>query len=192
MNHGGICEECGGHFTGRKRKFCDMNCLWTNTKERRKLVKILIEKMCVHCGIKFFTLRKEQKYCTRKCGRELSLTNKRNRRRAKIKGAKIIEKFSYLEIFERDDWICQSCGIKTLKLTDKMFLDPKAPELDHVIPLSRGGDHIASNVQLLCRKCNRIKNNKIPRDVILSQNAIHREQQRQLKRMNGPSCWIVS
>lgn len=35
-------------------------------------------------------------------------------------------------------------------------------DLDHIIPLSKGGLHIDSNIQLLSRTCNRQKHNKDP------------------------------
>lgn len=33
----------------------------------------------------------------------------------------------------------------------------QAPELDHIIPLSRGGSHTYKNTQLSCRSCNQLK-----------------------------------
>jgi 5-methylcytosine-specific restriction endonuclease McrA len=38
-------------------------------------------------------------------------------------------------------------------------LTPK-PEIDHIIPVSRGGLHVASNVAPACRWCNRSKNGR--------------------------------
>ncbi|MBQ1292402.1 MAG: HNH endonuclease [Clostridiales bacterium] len=35
------------------------------------------------------------------------------------------------------------------------------PSIDHIIPISKGGSHEWNNVQLLCRKCNYTKSNKI-------------------------------
>jgi hypothetical protein len=35
-------------------------------------------------------------------------------------------------------------------------------EIDHIVPLSVGGRHDEDNMQVLCRKCNRGKSNKIP------------------------------
>jgi len=34
--------------------------------------------------------------------------------------------------------------------------------LDHIVPLSKGGQHILSNVQTLCRKCNITKSDTLP------------------------------
>ena len=34
-------------------------------------------------------------------------------------------------------------------------------EVDHIIPTSRGGEHSEHNFQILCRKCNRSKKDKV-------------------------------
>jgi 5-methylcytosine-specific restriction endonuclease McrA len=44
-------------------------------------------------------------------------------------------------VFARDAWSCQYCGAT-------------AENLDHVIPRSRGGEHIWENVVAACRRCN--------------------------------------
>lgn len=36
-----------------------------------------------------------------------------------------------------------------------------SPELDHIIPLSRGGHHAHYNIQIACHKCNANKGNRI-------------------------------
>lgn len=50
-------------------------------------------------------------------------------------------------VYTRDGGICQCCGS-----SDSL-------EYDHITPFSCGGDSDASNIQLLCRKCNRSKSN---------------------------------
>ena len=50
-------------------------------------------------------------------------------------------------VFTRDSGKCQCCG------------SSENLEYDHVVPYSCGGDSSVSNIQLLCRKCNRSKSN---------------------------------
>jgi 5-methylcytosine-specific restriction endonuclease McrA len=39
--------------------------------------------------------------------------------------------------------------------------DPLEPTLDHIIPISKGGEHSYKNVQCAHRQCNVTKNNKM-------------------------------
>jgi len=58
-------------------------------------------------------------------------------------------KLSRREVFLRDDYTCQYCGIHTRDLT-----------LDHVMPKSRGGKHTWENLVSACRTCNHRKGGK--------------------------------
>ncbi len=40
-------------------------------------------------------------------------------------------------------------------------LAPNAPQLDHVVPLTRGGPDTLDNCQVVCRKCNRAKSDRV-------------------------------
>jgi 5-methylcytosine-specific restriction endonuclease McrA len=76
------------------------------------------------------------------------------RRRARLRGGET-EKFSDVEIFERDGWVCGICGEpidRTLKAPDGMSVS-----LDHIIPVSKDGAHKRANVQAAHLQCNRIK-----------------------------------
>ncbi|MCM0593308.1 MAG: HNH endonuclease [Gloeotrichia echinulata IR180] len=55
-------------------------------------------------------------------------------------------------VFERDKCQCQSCGKTTLETN---------LTIDHIIPLSRGGQNDISNLQTLCSTCNQKKNNDL-------------------------------
>jgi 5-methylcytosine-specific restriction endonuclease McrA len=37
--------------------------------------------------------------------------------------------------------------------------------VDHVVPLSRGGEDVLENCQVLCRACNRKKSNRVHMNV---------------------------
>nr|WP_286207262.1 HNH endonuclease [Thermomicrobium sp. CFH 73360] len=53
------------------------------------------------------------------------------------------------EVFLRDNYTCQYCGVRTHDLT-----------IDHVVPRSRGGPHTWENVVSACRTCNHRKGGK--------------------------------
>lgn len=67
-----------------------------------------------------------------------------HRYRARKKNA-FVENVSSLVVLELDDGICGICG---------KDVDPFDYHVDHVVPLSRGGDHSYANVQLSHPICN--------------------------------------
>lgn len=71
-----------------------------------------------------------------------------NRRRA-LKAQTSIEKIDWKSILKLYNYACAYCG-KPGKMT-----------MDHVVPLSRGGTHTASNVVPACRSCNCRKHDRL-------------------------------
>ncbi|MEN1974666.1 HNH endonuclease [Cellulomonas sp. P4] len=59
-------------------------------------------------------------------------------------------------IKERDAHTCRSCGISVSQEPHLLL------EVDHVIPVSRGGLSVPENLQTLCWRCNRAKGAKLP------------------------------
>lgn len=53
-----------------------------------------------------------------------------------------------IKIFERDGWECQYCGLPLVRGT---------ATIDHVHPLSLGGDHSDGNLRTACHACNSTK-----------------------------------
>jgi 5-methylcytosine-specific restriction endonuclease McrA len=84
---------------------------------------------------------------------------RRSSRRAKIRGV-IKERVVPYRVFVRDNWTCQSCNKPTPKKL-RGTLDDNAPEMDHIIPLAKGGEHSYNNVQCLCRTCNAEKGERL-------------------------------
>lgn len=68
-----------------------------------------------------------------------------------IKRPRRERKMSRFEIFNRDNYTCQYCGVESRNLT-----------LDHVIPRYRGGQHTWENVVSACAACNRRKAGRTP------------------------------
>ena len=58
-------------------------------------------------------------------------------------------------IKQRDNYTCQKCGLST-KDEKNLLL-----EIDHIIPISKGGMSTEENLQTLCWKCNRTKGAKL-------------------------------
>lgn len=59
---------------------------------------------------------------------------------------KLMTKALRKEIMLRDNYTCQICG--------KYMPDEVGLHIDHIIPVSKGGKTIVSNLQVLCSKCN--------------------------------------
>ena len=58
-------------------------------------------------------------------------------------------------IKERDNYTCKKCG-------NSIYNEPNLLlEIDHIVPVSKGGKTQENNLQVLCWKCNREKSNKI-------------------------------
>lgn len=57
------------------------------------------------------------------------------------------------QIMERDNYTCQKCG--------KYMPDEVGIEVDHIIPIAKGGKTVPSNLQVLCSKCNGSKHDKV-------------------------------
>jgi 5-methylcytosine-specific restriction endonuclease McrA len=70
------------------------------------------------------------------------------------------ENLKPLKVFEAAKWQCHLCGIKTLAEL-RGSQDPRAPELDHIMPLTQGGGHTWDNVALACRACNMSKGARV-------------------------------
>jgi hypothetical protein len=75
--------------------------------------------------------------------------------RARNAGATVIHTITRTEILERDDYCCYLCGKQTR--TDVDCFHPDSPTVDHVVPLSRGGQHTLDNVRTACLRCNSVK-----------------------------------
>lgn len=59
------------------------------------------------------------------------------------------------KILQRDDYTCRICGNSIYKEPNLLL------EIDHIVPVSKGGKTEDSNLQTLCWKCNRSKSNKL-------------------------------
>jgi len=71
--------------------------------------------------------------------------------------------FSRKNIFERDNYQCQYCGIKPPnKRAAIKWMQEKALTFDHIIPRSRGGKTTWDNIVTACYACNSKKKASLP------------------------------
>jgi len=147
-----ICLRCGKPFSPKRKrydKYCSRACAFADIGAWRRKDSAEMAS-CLACGTEF---KKSYgfgnyKYCSTACHAAASARVQR----AKHYGVPY-KYFSERKILERDGWRCYLCGRDTPKELRGTYED-NAPELDHVIPLSRGGSHLPDNVRCSCRACN--------------------------------------
>lgn len=165
----GACAVCGKTFRPRNthQKCCSWPCGQTASKSGRPKP---VARTCKRCGKTFVPKRANYAtYCSRECAfadRAVAITEARARktvpwrfgagdascrRRARRYG-RAVERIVPLEVYERDGWKCGICGKKVDRRL--RWPHPMSASLDHIVPLSRDGDHVATNVQLAHHSCN--------------------------------------
>lgn len=152
------CAQCGATFTAKAResRLCSEPC---RVMERSKLGRG--RRRCAQCDVAFTPVygKWQRLYCSNVCARRaLAAATGDNRRRARHFGV-AYEPVNPIRVFKRDGWRCQLCFCKTPSRL-RGTCAPDAPELDHIQPMSAGGDHSYRNTQLACRACNSAKGAK--------------------------------
>jgi ribosomal protein L37AE/L43A len=121
--------------------------------ERERSCPKLRSWICNGCGKKTETYGRLLRTCGECKAVRLKKVRKiaKHRRRVAKKNAEFVPVHPDV-IFERDRWKCCHCGCKVSKKYDPNH--DHYPNLDHVIPISKGGSHRPENLQCLCRACN--------------------------------------
>lgn len=156
------CAYCGIKFVKgdvSAKYCCREHQVISSSRKRAGRSGVKDEKLsCSHCGSLFEIGDRAKKYCTTKCrNKEISRSGKRKRRAAS--SATYSYSYSVMDVVNKCGTKCGHCGIET-----RVDCSPNADyrmNIDHIIPLSRGGHDAIYNCQILCRKCNIKKGNKI-------------------------------
>lgn len=91
--------------------------------------------------------------------RKLAAPARRAMERARLRAARV-ERVDPIKVFQRDGWRCHLCGRHAPQSLRGSY-SPRAPELDHIVPLAAGGEHSYRNTACSCRRCNHAKGAKI-------------------------------
>jgi 5-methylcytosine-specific restriction endonuclease McrA len=118
-------------------------------------------RTCGECGKVFIPEygNKQRIYCGPRCKHKHLRRVAAGTRRARILTLprEVVDPF---RVFERDGWCCRECGTPTPR-EKRGTIAPDAPELDHTIPLAKGGSHTYRNTRLTCRACNNKKSDRL-------------------------------
>ena len=144
------CRECGAFLEQVSAQCCRNYCeiCSKRTKEQRE-------------GTERYKANKREKnrIYRRKGRREGTIPQGNDKARAKHHRVEY-ENIKRKVVFDIYNWKCAKCGVDTPKEL-KGTKDQHAPELDHIVPISKGGPHTYSNVQLLCNGCNAVKSDTV-------------------------------
>jgi hypothetical protein len=165
-NRHGACSECGKTVrlsrssASPDRRRC-RECRERNPR-RQPATFVPQDLTCPTCEGEFTQKRVGQKYCCvehrpprpgmRTAGRVAAS------RRRRLRHATGWDGVTDAEIFERDRWKCGICG----KRIGRSFKapHPRSKSVDHVIPLSEGGDDTAANKRAAHLGCNLSRGNR--------------------------------
>jgi hypothetical protein len=139
------CRACGDSFECRSdndRYICSDDCraTWTRLKGPAPSFSMYRRHKGIWEPITFEHLYPKHNFSSGKV------------RRMRIKITSV-GKVNLLAVLDRDGWVCQMCGKDTPESL-RGSTHPLAPEVDHIVPISRGGRHVYENLQCACRKCN--------------------------------------
>jgi len=167
------CDVCGAVMR-KFGKYCSSECIRINSrnnydKNRDAVTQYIRDRYkkgwqtpapfkCKTCGCEVTPEfgDKRRMYCSDKCSKKINRTST-HRKRARKYGVEY-EPVNMFKVFKRDGWHCQICG-KATPMGNRGTRYSNAPELDHRVPMSKGGPHTYTNVQCSCRACNAWKSN---------------------------------
>lgn len=166
------CTECGGPSAPWCGTMCSDACRKEHNRARsrqryERLTGVRLrpasgDRPCRLCSLKITP--------DVALGRGRSVCDYCNLHRGTFKSRAIMygvkyEHVSRAAVFRRDGWRCQLCSKKVLRKAKRnrqtRRLHPRTASLDHIIPMSKGGDHVEANVQCACLACNVRKNARV-------------------------------
>lgn len=157
------CHYCGKESGGAK--FCSTRCSARHQRQHP------LTRHCSVCGTEYDPVNnsgRDRLVCSDRCDRARASLAIAVRRNGATGRADIIQPD---EVFERDGHRCKSCGVEVLQGLGSGF-HPDRAEVDHIIPIAKGGTHTWGNVQTLCSACNRRKGSTMPEWIDESQHVL--------------------
>lgn len=155
------CKGCCRQFTSRRvLQYCSDACRPSSTWPSQ----LPASKTCRTCAKDYVPMQTggaPSAYCSSDCRDVAAAACKRigKAKRQALLVAATVEDVDPYVVFTRDRWRCCLCGARTPRAKRGTY-DDDAPELDHIIPLAKKGEHSYRNTQCACRSCNNKKSDK--------------------------------
>lgn len=156
------CLYCGKNVDRNpceNRKYCSLDCYHASRNPDNES----LDRNCLICGKPFHG--RHNKYCSRKCfeiAHKQTMTGQGNP--AYIDGRSISKFYDAgakwhdirLEVYRRDNFTCQHCGVKCVS---KRRATPETTrriiQCHHIDPYKRSGNNAIDNLITLCLRCHR-------------------------------------
>jgi 5-methylcytosine-specific restriction endonuclease McrA len=141
-----VCIVCQTEFIPNIswQKSCSYECGYKHQNQKRYRA-ITNHKKCARCNVSLEGKKSHAIYCSKTC-KSMDHTFKH---RSKTRTTSTARRN---KIYNRDNQKCYIC---------LNFVNFKDFELDHLVPVSRGGSGEPNNLAVTCRRCNRSKGSKI-------------------------------
>lgn len=158
----GKCEVC--HKRRRRNELLDLQEARERERRHNRKIVQLAFPTCTKCGM---LVPMGYSVCD-KCKHEtLKETYRRAdiKRRSRIDDAIKDKDITLKKLYKRDNGVCYICG-KVCDWTDSEWKDGvfiigrNYPTIEHLKPLSKGGNHTWDNIKLACLSCNSKKGNR--------------------------------
>lgn len=153
------CDFCGLINFSKHGRWCSNTC-YNLGLGRRALSCELDVGMCRSCGTSYARRRYHSSVdgmCSSRCA-----TKERRRRNQRLRRAlqRAGDDYTLREIAERDGWRCHLCQ---RQVPDRPYkARPNDATIDHLIPVSAGGQDVRTNVALAHNECNSKRSNLGP------------------------------
>lgn len=174
---GARCDGCGAHYLDYRnrietavRHYCSRACQVSDRRGERNpnwRGGRIVESPCALCGARAWRFSADKRagrgvYCSQACAIKARTIHEspiacareaRRRREARERATRsnigTHTPAQWEDLRRRAKYRCVKCGLK------------RPLTRDHIIPLSKGGSDLVTNIQPLCHPCNARKNNRV-------------------------------
>lgn len=149
------CIHCSKElFSKTSKKFCNRSCSASYNNRLKVKHGNYAEKPCLVCG----TITTAKKYCSKKCAGIAKTIYKTAEE--KLAAKRLLGRESFARYSARKKY--QTPIDEDLQAIKEFYKNcPAGYEVDHIIPISKGGPHSISNLQYLLAADNRKKSAKL-------------------------------